>query len=275
MNKFSILFPGGKTKTLTLSYDDGLWQDKRLADILNSHGIKCTFNLNSFNILTSQTHASRGAETKNIPSEKIAQIYAGHEIATHGYSHPWFTKLPEKAVSDEISADRRELEKITGGIVRGHAYPFGAYDGRTLRQLENNFIAYARTTVSTGRFGFPQNFLEWHPTCHHKDPKLFELLDMFLEPRFEGALFYLWGHSYEFDTDGNWERIEEFCEKAGGKDDVWYATNIEIYDYIKAYFSLIFSADGNKVYNPCANEVFFKANDAVYSVKSGETISIK
>ena len=48
--------------------------------------------------------------------------------------------------------------------------------------------------------------------------------------------------------------------KAAGKDDVWYATNIEICDYINAYFSLKFSANGEKVYNPGAIEVFFRGN---------------
>ena len=35
--------------------------------------------------------------------------------------------------------------------------------------------------------------------------------------------------------------------KFSGKSDVWYATNIEIYNYVEAYKSLIFNAEGNKV----------------------------
>ena len=37
----------GKTKVLTLSYDDGVVQDIRLSEILNRYGLKCTFNINS------------------------------------------------------------------------------------------------------------------------------------------------------------------------------------------------------------------------------------
>lgn len=40
------LFPGGKAKALTMSYDDGKVQDRRLIDIFNKYGIKGTFNLN-------------------------------------------------------------------------------------------------------------------------------------------------------------------------------------------------------------------------------------
>lgn len=34
-------------------------------------------------------------------------------------------------------------------------------------------------------------------------------------------LFYVWGHSYEFDVNNNWERIEEFCKMLGGRDDIF------------------------------------------------------
>ena len=40
-------FPGGLRKAVTLSYDDGVEQDIRLMEILDKHGIRCTFNLNS------------------------------------------------------------------------------------------------------------------------------------------------------------------------------------------------------------------------------------
>ena len=40
-------FPGGRQKAFTLSYDDGVRQDKRLAAIFNKYGLKCTFNVNT------------------------------------------------------------------------------------------------------------------------------------------------------------------------------------------------------------------------------------
>ena len=61
-----------------------------------------------------------------------------------------------------------------------------------------------------------------------------------------------WGHSYEFEANDNWQVIEDFCEKMGGHEDIWYATNIEIYDYIDAYGQLRWSADGKIVHNPTA-----------------------
>ena len=47
MNRIYCCFPGGKHKALTMSYDDGRTQDRRLIEIFNQNGIKGTFHLNS------------------------------------------------------------------------------------------------------------------------------------------------------------------------------------------------------------------------------------
>lgn len=52
-NGFSELFkryPGFLTKAVTLSFDDGYNDDKKMVALLNEYGIKCTFNINSGNI---------------------------------------------------------------------------------------------------------------------------------------------------------------------------------------------------------------------------------
>ncbi len=274
MNNITMLYPKGKTKVLTFSYDDGIKQDIRLVNLFNNYGLKSTFNLNSIKIYEPRTYESHGVTIKSIKGSKLAQTFLGHEIATHSYSHPHFTRIHESSIDEEINQDRLELEKISGYIVRGHAYPFGEYDNRVIRQLKCNSIIYARTTSSTEKFGFPHDFLTWHPTCHHNSPKLLELLDKFLNPNSCGSLFYIWGHSYEFDINDNWSVIEEFCEKASGYEDIWYATNIEIYDYIHAYYNLQFSADNSIIHNPSAIEIYLKLNDKMHSIKSNETISL-
>ena len=88
-------------------------------------------------------------------------------------------------------------------------------------------------------------------------------------------LFYVWGHSYEFDRDDNWDMMEDFCKFIGGREDIWYATNGEIYDYVKAYDSLVFNVKNTKVYNPTLVDVWFNADSKNYLVKSGETLEIK
>lgn len=42
-----FVYPQGKAKALTLSYDDGQIYDRRLVEIMNKNGLKGTFHLNS------------------------------------------------------------------------------------------------------------------------------------------------------------------------------------------------------------------------------------
>ena len=149
--------------------------------------------------------------------------------------------------------------------------------------LQDLDIAYSRTLGGDNdSFEMPNDWTAWMPTAHHENPQIFDYIDKFVEfdpsqvyishrsPR----LFYLWGHSYEFNRNNNWDRLEKICELLGNKDDTWYAANIEIYDYTMAYNSLVYSADSTKVYNPTLKEIWFEVDDKLYSVKSGETITI-
>ena len=83
-------------------------------------------------------------------------------------------------------------------------------------------------------------------------------------------MFYLWGHAYEFEAHDNWDRIEKLLGIIGGQADIWYATNIQIYDYVKAFESLQFSASGRRVFNPGCAPVWFYDGSVTHMVQSGE-----
>ena len=78
----------------------------------------------------------------------------------------------------------------------------------------------------------------------------------------------------EFAENNNWHIIEEFASYTGNRTDVWYATNIEIYDYVKAYERLQTSYDKKIVHNPSNIDVWFDVYGEVYCVKSGETLKL-
>ena len=261
----------GKRKVLTLSYDDGTFQDVRLIEIMDKYGIKGTFNLNPGSYIPENGERTR--QNRRLKLSESIELYknSAHEVAVHGYGHPFFEQLDTCEMIWEITEARRALESQYGKIIRGMAYPFGTYNDDVLNVLEKCHIAYARTTVSTNLFTFPDNWLTLHPTCHHRNPRLDELIHNFVEKptRADNAtMFYLWGHSYEFDDHDNWELIENFCKYAGGREDIWYATNIEIYDYVKAYERLEKSYDKKIIHNPSNMDVWFE-------VTKGETLCIK
>lgn len=270
-----MCFPEGKRKSVTLSYDDGVIQDIRMCDIMTKYGIAGTFNVNSFNFLCdTQLTAEKSARISlaDAPAVYKEPLF---EVATHGFSHPFLTKIPQISVIREIMEDRKVIEDGIGVICRGHAYPYGAYDDKVLEALRLCGIVYARTTHSTRAFGLPKDWLMWHPTCHHNDAALFELLDKFIneQPGLDPWVFYLWGHTYEFDNGNNWDRIEAFCEKISQNKEVWFATNIQIYEYVTAFRSLVYSADGRRVYNPSAQDVWLSVNsETTYKVPAGRSI---
>jgi len=87
---------------------------------------------------------------------------------------------------------------------------------------------------------------------------------------------YVWGHSYEFGYPDDWSLITEFADMMAGKEDIWYATNGEIYDYITAVRRLEYSADMSLVRNPSAIPVWYKCGkDGNDKIEPGKTIEIQ
>lgn len=275
-NETFMRFPNGLSKALTLSYDDGVEADKKLLALMAKYGLKGTFNLNS-GVDGNGIHNRMSKEDTYKTFSNCKQ-----EIALHGVKHLFLTKVSVPRGIDEVLNDRKALESTYGCIVNGMAYAYGAFNEEIKKYLALCGVNYARTTASTHSFDIPSDWLELNPTCHHNDKELMPLLESFISAcpdkeikRKDPLLFYLWGHSYEFDENNNWRVIEQFADKAAGRADVWYATNGEIYRYVQAYNSLVFSVDGSTVYNPSALDVWFCQKDVIYKVSSGATINCK
>lgn len=270
MTNIFMRFPGGKAKALTLSYDDGVEQDIRLVEIMNKHGLKGTFNLNSGLYATEGTVYPTGHIHRRMTASQIKETFlnSGQEIAVHALTHPFLEQLPIHMTVNEVIKDRENLETQFSTIIRGMAYPFGTYNETVIEALKACGIVYARTVISTNDFRLPKDWLHLTATCHHNSPDLNDLTKKFLEDNVthNPYLFYLWGHSYEFENDDNWDLIEDFACTIGNRDDIWYATNIEIYNYIEAYHRLRFSADGTRVHNPSAQTIYFDYNGKLFEI---------
>ena len=280
MNYF-LRFKDGKPKALSFSYDDGVSDDIRLVEMFNKYGLKGTFNVNS-NLFSQAAHLS---------AEVIKDLYLkyGHELACHGLNHPFLEKLADNLSLYEVMEDRRRLEELTGTIIHGLAYPYGTTSDRTVELLKAAGIYYARTINNSNNFDIPTEWLKMRPTCHHDSQNIFDLIDDFLSRDMhriglgnnDGLFFNIWGHSYEFGRNNNWEHMEKVCEALSGHNEVWYATNMEVYRYVDAFRALEFSIDHSLVYNPSTIDVWFEMRETPYSplklvcVKGGETVSLK
>lgn len=262
MTKVLLCFPQGLHKALTMSYDDGVHADRRLVDIFNRNGIKGTFHING----------GLFDRPNRLSAEEAVKLYEGHEISAHTLTHPTIARVPKEELAHEVLEDRKALEALAGYPVRGMSYPNGSYNSRIKETLPHLGIEYARVTQGTQQFGMPDDWYEWQPTCHH-NKGLMPLAETFVSLHKTQYLYlmYVWGHSYEFDNDNNWELMEQFCEFAGGRDDIWYATNIEIVDYVKRFERLQFSASRSMVHNPSAESVWLSVDGQKVEARGGTT----
>ena len=242
-------------KYFTMSFDDGLEQDKKIIEICNLYGLKCTFNLNAgltgaqnrvgrigdIGFLT-YPEGSKGLRTlfksqdhHRIPADEVAQVYEGFEIASHGYRHEALAMIKPDEMETSISSDIKELSRLAGYPIIGHAYPGGSSSDRVVACLKKYGVIYAREVWWTGSFSIPENPLRYRATSMVHSKKLFELANQFIaaEPQTGDLLFYIWGHGYELDFGTehcNWKRFERFCEKIAGQKDVVYCTNKQAFE---------------------------------------------
>jgi peptidoglycan/xylan/chitin deacetylase (PgdA/CDA1 family) len=261
--QINFTYPEGKKKALTFSYDDGVVEDRQLVNIFNKYKVKGTFHINA-GLLDKGNRISAG---------EVAELYKGHEVSCHSLTHPYLETLSKESVITEILEDRRILEALAGYPVVGLSFPYGTYDSQLLDILKSLGIVYSRTVKATGSFSPPDNFLKWHPTCHHSHD-IMEKAEAFKKAYRSLALFYVWGHSYEFERNHNWDLIEDFCAEVSGDDTVWYATNIEIYEYLAALKQVRFSVDRKLVKNLSSDTVWFTVEEELIKIESGGLINL-
>jgi peptidoglycan/xylan/chitin deacetylase (PgdA/CDA1 family) len=217
-----------KFKTVTFSYDDGVEQDRKLIEILNRYRLKATINLNSGIQSGAGGWQNQGVFIRRMNIGGLPALYEGHEIAVHSLTHPRLETLDDETILNELEQDKLNLERIFGKPVQGMAYPFGTYNDKVIRTAGRIGLRYARGVGDTLSFDIPPNLMTYTPTCHHKNPQLMELAERFVKLKTETPqVFYVWGHSYEFDVDKNWYIIEDFCKFISGRNDIAYCTNAE------------------------------------------------
>ncbi len=284
MRYMFLRFPEGRGKALTFSYDDGVRSDIRLADTFTRYGVKATFNL-----IGDEARGDNGLKKDEVEEHILSR---GHEVAVHGSFHraEGYQRTVE-GIKDVLFC-RTELEEKFGRIIRGMAYPDsgitrfgnGASYEKIRTYLSELDIAYARTLGGDNAgFQLPADWYAWMPTAHHANPNMDAFIDAFLNIDLSNRvyranraprLFYVWGHSFEFEQAGNWNLLEGILTRLSGRDDIWYATNIEIHDYVEAYNSLVFSANGKIIYNPTLYDIWFDIDGVGFKIAPGEELKL-
>lgn len=241
-------------KFFTLSFDDGVEQDKRLIEVLKQYDMPCTFNLNGGMFGDESFTAHIGeigfmdlkaenrfrlrlfstVEHNRIPLDEAVQVYAGYEVASHDYTHHPVKGRTLDEIREALLQDRQTLSEIFGQQITGFAYPGGISSKAAANVLRENDFLFGRGAFSSRSFAWPEDPWEYKPTCSHKDKKIFDLLNDFdaAEPAEDDLLFMVWGHAYEFDygiENTSLEHFKRVLDRAVAMQGVVFCTNSDAF----------------------------------------------
>lgn len=104
-------------KKVAISFDCawGVEYTDKLLDLMEKHGVKCTFFAVQFWV-------------EKYPEYAKKIVDAGHELGTHSRTHPYMSKLSKAEIIDELETSCAAIERITGQKVTLFRPPYGDYD---------------------------------------------------------------------------------------------------------------------------------------------------
>ncbi len=233
-------------KYVTISLDDGITQDEKIIEIFKKYDFDaCTFFINTglFGVewdWVAQTLNKPGLTHIRYQRDQIKEVYDGFDVQSHSLQHPALDTLSAREVTMEVGRDAQNIEKITGVMPTGLAWPGGTYNADTIETiLSTTSIRYARTVRTTEKFKLPEYFMTWHPSTTAGTNQSVKTTKNFIDAEAEeDMLLYIWGHGYELDYHENgWENFEEciklLTQAAAEDDSIVFVTNSEFYDLFK------------------------------------------
>ncbi len=227
---------------VTTSWDDGHVLDERLAAMLDASGIKGTFYIATQNV--------EYPPSELLDEAGLRELAERFEIGGHTRTHRRLTTLSLAEADADIRAGKDRLQEITGREVTSFCYPGGQYRSEHVPLVKAAGFRCARTVrrLSTSHVTDPfamRTSVQARP--HPRDwpmiaalngfrparsLKLFDwaalatwLFDRVLE---DGGVFHLWGHSWEVEALGQWDRLAHVLDYIGARPQVRYVTNADL-----------------------------------------------
>lgn len=233
---------------VTTSWDDGHPLDLRIAAMLGNHGLGGTF------------YVPRTAERETLTPEEIRRLATAFELGAHTMSHVELTATELPQARDEIVQSREWLESVTGAQCQMFCFPHGKFRTEHLDIVRESGFLGART-VELLSTGFPvavnglwlmpttvqahshraaaylRNVVKrralhelWRYVLHGMGRDWPDLAEAFWEDTARhGGVFHLWGHSWEIEEHGAWQRLDDILGFLGERTDAEHAvTNAKI-----------------------------------------------
>lgn len=253
-------FPDGKQKVFTMSYDDGGEDDIPLIELIRKYGVKATFGVNS----AMWSEKAEPSRPDRMSLEQVRSLYGTDmEVAMQCVWHPFWAQQKSGCLTEDNLVARRVMEKRMGCPIRGSAVPCESCSSDVEQAMRLVGIEYCRIggRVTHNLRAIPENFLRLEPTCEYSDPHLMELAEKFVTGKglrnFQW-MFCVWGQSYGHMRGNDYQVVEDLVKYVSRRDDVWYATNIEIVDYVNASRRLRYNLDRTFVENPTNQDIWLR-----------------
>ena len=213
---------------ITTSWDDGHPLDLRVAGLLARHGLPGTF------------YVPRVAENGTMDLAQIWELSRAFEIGAHTLDHVNLTRVSEHQAWQQIVGSKSWLEDSTGLACLMFCPPEGKYEGRHLKMVQragylglrsvelasldwprpkaglmlmptsvqaypHGPLAFCRNAVKRAAFGNLWRYIVYGGSTDW--PGLASSL--LLRAVEDGGVFHLWGHSWELQQTGQWQRLDE------------------------------------------------------------------
>ncbi|MGE0878791.1 MAG: polysaccharide deacetylase family protein [Acidimicrobiia bacterium] len=226
---------------VTTSWDDGHRLDERLAGLLERYGIAGTFYVAPDN--------REFAPRDRLAPGGVVELAERFEIGGHTRRHVVLTSIDPRTARTEIMDGKLALEELIARPVTSFCYPRGEFEANHVAIVREAGFTYGRTVVRhvTAPTGDPlRTPTTVHAYRHLRDvaavarlggsPRRmmgrFTSWDELAIARFDrmlgtGGVYHLWGHSWEVEQFGDWNRLERVLAHISRRDTVRYATNAE------------------------------------------------
>jgi len=213
---------------ITTSWDDGHPLDMRVADLLTKHSLTGTFYVPKFSEYGTMTVAN------------IRELANSFEVGAHTVNHVVLTQATRQRAWLEIAGSKLWVEDTTGMPCLLFCPPRGRFQARHVELIRKARFLGFRTAEwfsldfprqNAGLFQIPttlqayphgvlslaQNSIRraavgnlWRFVVHGGSAAWPDLARSFLRSALtRGGVFHLWGHSWELQESGQWQRLED------------------------------------------------------------------
>lgn len=213
---------------ITTSWDDGHPLDCRVAELLAKFGLPGTF------------YVPRIGEHETMTTTQLRDLSSTFEIGAHTLHHTELTAATDQQAWHEITGSKAWLEDSTGKACPMFCPPKGQFTRRHLNLIQqagfkgvrsvellslsyprriaglmvlpttiqahpHALVAYAKNSIKRASF---KNL--WRYIVHGRSTDWVKLARSLLSQAIKhGGVFHLWGHSWEVQKNGQWQRLEE------------------------------------------------------------------